>query len=135
MRTKSRLHRLETIIRPPTALELTDDERAVWAMLVFTRRFLPHLLADSEAWHAAGCPSAPPSAGKETAAATCQRIDRLTPALLAANARTNELAEQGRLSAIVDRLTAWGLWREPGPPPPDVAIIIDRLRKLWDETN
>lgn len=132
MRTnKRRLHKLEADIRPPTVQELTADERAVRTMLVFTRRFLPDLLRDTEAWHAAGCPTASSPAEREAAAATEQRLDRLLPALIAANTRTNELVEQDATATIIERLTAWGLWREPDPPPADAAIILDRLGALW----
>jgi hypothetical protein len=127
---KRRLHKLESVIRPPAVQELSADERAVLTMLAFTRRFLPALLRDTEAWHASGRAAASSPAEREAAAATGRRLDRLLPALIVANTRTNELVEQGKTATIIDRLMAWGLWREPDPPPPDAEKIIDRLGEL-----
>lgn len=130
MRTnKRRLHRLETAIRPPDVQELSADEKAVRTMLIYTRRFLPDLLAQAEAWRANGCPPASP-AEREAGAAMRERFDRLMPAVIDANTRTNESIAQGRAESIIERLTAWGLWREPDPPPPDAPAILERLEAL-----
>lgn len=114
--------------------ELSDDERAVLMMLIFYRRYMPDLVAGAEAWHAAGRPSGS-AAAKEASDAEGQRTERLTPALLEANRRNNELIAQGREGAIVKRLKAWGLWTEPNPPPPEAEILFARMRELCHEEH
>lgn len=131
MRTnKRRLHKLETVIRPPAVQELSADERAVLTMLVYTRRVLPAWLRDAEAWHANG--RAPASeAETQYAAATWGRFNPLIPALIEANTRTNELLSQGRTAPIIERLTAWGLWSEPNPQPPGIATLLERFERVF----
>lgn len=131
MRTnKRRLHSLETAIRPPTVQELSTDERAVLLMLAFQRVLMPALLETAEEWHANGRPPAS-VADKARTAAWSGRIERVFDAAIEANPRVNELIAQGRAQAIVERLTDWGLWKEPDPPPPDTETINERFERVF----
>lgn len=110
--------------------ELSADEKAVLTILIFQRVLMPLLLHDAEAWHANGRPLAS-EADRARNADWSGRIDGVFAAAIEANPRVNELIAQGRTEAIVERLTDWGLWKAPDPPPPDMATIAERFERVF----
>lgn len=129
-RIKGRLAKLETVIKAPSIQELSADERAVLTVLIFQRVLMPLLLRDAEAWQANGRPLAT-EAERVQNAARAGRLDGVFAAVIEANPRVNELIAQGRADTIVERLTAWGLWKEPDPPPPNAPTILERLERVF----
>lgn len=102
MRTnKHRLRNLETVIRPRTHDEgLSADERAVLCVAL-VRKLLP-------VWR-----SRQGLAQRGTGTtATALPATAFSERIRSANGRVSELAQQGRLAAVVKRLKTLGRWRD-----------------------
>lgn len=113
-------------------MALLRRESADLAAIVEAWPVLPDMLRDAEAWHANGRPPAPP-ANRRDRAAMRQRFDRLAPTIIDANTRANAVLGQGRLQSIIERLAAWGLWKEPDTLPPDIATSLARFERVFPQ--